>query len=168
MNDKEKLLKKTKLIFLAEFLIISVILFVVGFLRIFNVIDYSETRLLVYNIITLIGATYIYFDFFFNLLSKKRREKACFLDKGLSMIAATYLFIFDIMVLAKFLTNMEIVKYSVGAVILYAAATSLFLGIYHYFKPTKQTLEVVEEEYESRLLEIQEQESKDSKEDKQD
>ena len=132
MADKNKIIKRTKFIFLVEFLIISAVLYVIGFLRLFDVIPYSANRLLAYNIITLIGFAYIYFDFFFSLLKESRRVQTCFLDKALAMIAATYLAVFDILVLAKVTTNMVYIKYSTCAVILYAASMSLFLGIYHH------------------------------------
>lgn len=162
MIDKEVLFKKTKRIFLIEFIVISLVLFVIGFLRLFDVIPYSANRLLAYNIITLIGFAYIYFDFFFSLLKKRRRVKTCFLDKTISMIAATYLVIFDILVLAKINTDQTFIKYSVCAVILYAATTSMFLGIYHYFKPTQQVIDVVEEQYDALIKEEQEKQKSEN------
>ena len=161
MIDKEKLLKKTKLIFLVEFLVIAVVLYVVGFLRMFDVITFSANRLLAYNIITLIGFAYIYFDFFYSLLKKSKRAKTCFLDKALSMIVATYLVVFDILVLAKINTDMTFIKYSISAVLLYAASISLFMGIYHHFKPTQQVLDVVEEQYQAYLQAEQEEKAKE-------
>ena len=161
MIDKEKLLKKTKLIFLVEFLVIAVVLYVVGFLRMFDVITFSANRLLAYNIITLIGFAYIYFDFFYSLLKNSKRAKTCFLDKALSMIVATYLVVFDILVLAKINTDMTFIKYSISAVLLYAASISLFMGIYHHFKPTQQVLDVVEEQYQAYLQAEQEEKAKE-------
>ncbi len=161
MIDKEALLKKTKRIFLIEFLVIAVVLYVIGFLRLFDVIPYSANRLLAYNIITLVGFAYIYFDFFFSLLKKSRREKTCFLDKTLSMIAATYLVVFDILVLAKIVTDASFIKYSVCSVILYAASVSLFLGVYHHFKPTYQVLEAVDEQYDAMVKAEEEEKAKE-------
>lgn len=147
MVDKNKILKRTKMIFLVEFLLISAVLYLIGFLRMFDVIPYNANRLLAYNIITLVGFAYIYFDFFFSIFKKSRRAKTCFLDKILSFVVATYLVVFDILVLAKIITDMAYIKYSICAVILYAASMSLFLGIYHHFKPTRQVLDAVDEQY---------------------
>ena len=78
------------------------------------------------------------------------------------MIAATYLVIFDILVLAKINTDQTFIKYSVCAVILYAATTSMFLGIYHYFKPTQQVIDVVEEQYDALIKEEQEKQKSEN------
>ena len=157
MVDKEKLTKKTKLIFLVEFLILAAVLYVIGFLRMCDVIPYSANRLLAYNIITLVGFAYIYFDFFFSLFKKSRRAKTCFLDKTLSMIVATYLVVFDILVLSKTYTDPSFIKYSTSAVMIYAASISLFMGIYHHFKPTQQVLDAIEEQYNA-LVEAENEE----------
>ena len=160
MADKNKILKRTKLIFLVEFLVISAVLFVIGFLRLFGVIPFSANRLLAYNIITLIGGAYVYFDFFFSLLKKSRRAKTCFLDKILSLIIATYLLVFDILVLSKVVVDQDFIKYFVSAVLLYAACMSLFMGIYHHFKPTQQVLDAVEEQYQAYLQAEREEQEK--------
>ena len=166
MVDKNKILRKTKRTFLIEYLVIAVVLLVIAFLRMFDVIKYSANRLLAYNIITLLGFAYIYFDFFFSLFKKSRREKNCFLDKALSMIVATYLVVFDVLVLAKITTDMYFIKYSICAVLLYAAAMSLFLGIYHYFMPTHQILDLVDQQYEAYVEAEQEEKSKEDEEEK--
>lgn len=156
MNDKEKLLKKTKLIFFLEYIAIAVVLFVIGFLRLFDVIPYSDKRLLAYNIITLIGVAYVLFDTTWYIVSKKKRAKSDLIDKIFPLIAAIYLLVFDILVLAKINTELNFIKYSISAVLLYAGAVSLFLGIYHHFKPSKMLLEAVEEEYQQKLKEQEE------------
>ena len=161
MVDKEKLTKKYKLIFLVEYLLISAILLTIGLLKVFNVIEYNDKRLLVYNIITLIGVAYITFDLVWNLVSKKKRESLCIIDKVFPGIAALYLLVFDILVLGKFYTNLEFIKYSIGAVLIYAGSVSLGLGIYHHFKPSKQILEAIDEAYEEKLKEQEEDSKKD-------
>ncbi len=170
MIDKEKLLKKTKLIFTVEYLLIAAVVIVIGFLRMFDIMEYSEKRLLIYNIITLVGVAYLIFDLIFNTVKKERREKICWVDKILTGIAGLYLLVFDILVLSKVLTDLSAIKYSVASVLLYAGAVSTFLGIYHYKYPSKQVLEVVEEEYNQKLQELEEEKKKEeekaSKEDK--
>ena len=155
MVDKNAILKKTIRIFTIEYLLIAAVTLVIGLLRILDVMKYSERRLLIYNILTLVGVAYIIFDLVFNLIKEKRRKKICWVDKGFAIVAAIYLLTFDILVLGKFLTDLNVIKYMVGAVLLYASAMSLFLGIYHYKYPTAQILDVVEEEYKQKVEEEQ-------------
>ena len=132
---------------------IAVVLITIGFLRLFDVIPYNESRLLAYNIITLVGVAYIIFDLIFSLSSPKRRARFCLVDKIFPLIASIYLVVFDILVLAKINTDLSFIKYSIGLVLLYAGMVSLFLGIYHHFKPSKQLLDAIEEEYQEKLKE---------------
>ncbi len=164
MPDKEKLLKKYKFIFFLEYLAIFAILALVGFLRAFNIMEYSETRLLVYNIITLIGVAYIIFDLYWNLRPAKRKDFSL-VDKLPPLVIATFLLVFDILVLSKSVTNPNFIKYSVCGVLFTVAAYSLFLGFYHYKKPQKMLYEAVEEAYQEQLKEIEE-ENKKKEEDK--
>ena len=161
MLDKEKFFKKYTMIFFVEYLVVALVLLVVGFLKVFDIIKYNPNRLLAYNIITLIGVAYIFFDFFFNILSKTRRAKVSILDKVLPLIVAIYLLVFDILVLAKINQDLNFIKYSIGAVLLYAGSFALFSGIYHLFKPTIQIKEAIEEAYEEKLKELEEENSKD-------
>ena len=168
MNDKEKILKKTKLIFLIEYIVIALILGVVGFLRLFDVIPYNDKRLLAYNIITLIGVAYIIFETIWYIVSKKKRERSDLIDKILPIPLALFLLVFDILVLAKVLADINIIKYCIAGVLLYGTAFALFLGIYHHIKPSKMVLEAVEEEYLEKQKELAEQHAKEEKpEDKQ-
>ena len=168
MNDKEKILKKTKLIFLLEYIVIALILGVVGFLRLFDVIPYNDKRLLAYNIITLIGVAYIIFETIWYIVSKKKRERSDLIDKILPIPLALFLLVFDILVLAKVLVDINIIKYCISGVLLYGTAFALFLGIYHHIKPSKMVLESVEEEYLEKQKELAEQHAKEEKpEDKQ-
>ena len=164
MPDKEKLFKKYKLIFFLEYLAIFAILALIGFLRLFNVMKYSETRLLIYNIITLIGVAYIFFDLFWNLRPKKRKDFSL-IDKLPPLFIAIFLLVFDILVLSKIVTDPNFIKYSVVAVLFTAGTYSLCMGIYHYKHPQKMLMEAVEEAYQEALKE-EELEAKKAEENK--
>ena len=153
MLSKEQLLKKTKRIFLIEYIAIAALAFTLGFLKMFGIIGNNPTRLLVYNIVTTVGATYILFDLARCIFIKTKREKTCFIDKILTLIVGLYLLVFDILCYINRNIDLTYVKYSISSVLLYAGAISLFMGIYHYFKPNAQLLEVVDEEYEEMLEE---------------
>ena len=162
--DKEKLLKKTKVIFFVEYMVIAAILLTVGLLRIFDIIPYSERRLLIYNILTLIGAAWIFFDFTWFLVSKTKRAKNDLIDKIFPVPLAVFLVVFDILVLAKVIVDINFIKYCISGVLMYAAAMSIFLGVYHYQKPSKMLIAAVEEEYQKMLEEEAQEAAKDSSE----
>lgn len=153
MVSKEQLLKKTKRIFLIEYIAIGVVAFTLGFLKMFEIIGNNPTRLLVYNIVTTVGAAYIFFDLARCIFIKAKREKTCFIDKILTLIVGLYLLVFDILCYINRDIDLTYVKYSISSVLLYAGAISLFMGIYHHFNPNAQLLEVVDEEYEELLEE---------------
>ena len=164
MNDKEKLLKKTKLIFFVEYIAIAVVLIVIGLLRIFDIIPYNPQRLLAYNIITLVGVAYVFFDFTWFLVSKKKRAKSDLIDKIFPVPLAIFLLVFDIMVLAKQIEDINFIKYCIAGVLMYGAAIALFLGIYHFINPSKMLLAAVEEEYAEKLQEADEEKAKENSE----
>ena len=164
MVDKEKLYKKYQRIFLIEYIAIFAILVLVGFLRLFDIMAYSETRLLVYNIITLIGVAYIIFDLIWNLRPAKRKDFSP-VDKIPPLFLAAFLLTFDILVLSKTVTDPKFVKYSVVAVLFTAGIYSLCMGIYHYKHPQKMFVEAVEEAYQEALKE-EEEEAKKAEENK--
>lgn len=151
--DKEKLLKKTKAIFFIEYLAIAAILLTVGLLRLFDIIPYSERRLLIYNILTLIGAAWIFFDFTWFLVSKTKRAKNDLIDKIFPVPLAIFLVVFDILTLAKLIQDISFAKYCIVGVLMYATAMAIFLGVYHFQKPSKMLIAAVEEEYQKMLEE---------------
>jgi len=164
MVDKKKLEKKYQRIFFLEYIAIFAILVLVGFLRLFNVMKYSETRLLIYNIITLVGVAYIFFDLFWNLRPKKRKDFSL-IDKLPPLFIAIFLLVFDILVLSKIVTDPNFIKYSVVAILFTAGTYSLCMGIYHYKHPQKMLMEAVEEAYQEALKE-EELEAKKAEENK--
>ena len=161
MLDKEKFVKKYKLIFFLEYLLIGAVLLTVGLLKMLDVIKYDASRLLVYNIITLVGVAYIFFDFFFNVLSKTRRAKMSIVDKVIPMVLAIYLLVFDILTLSKINQDVTFIQFSIGGILLYAGSFAIFAGIYHWFKPSHQIAEAIEEAYQEKLKELEEEKSKD-------
>ena len=164
MDVKEKLINKTRKIFLIEYLAIAAILLVIGFLKLFNVIPYNEQRVLVYNIITLIGTAWIFFDLGWFIVSKKKRERNDLIDKIFPFIAAIFLLVFDILVLAKIRYDADFIKYSISSVLIYAGIVSLAMGIYRYFKPSKMIMLAIEEEYQNKIQALSEQKEENKEE----
>ena len=163
MADKEKILKKTRIIILVEYLIISAVIYTLGILKFLDIIKTNFNRLLAYNIITTVFALYLLFEFFWYLFSKKKRAKDDAIDRILPVPGACYMLVFAILCYIndyKGVIDYHLVKYSVGAIMLYMATGSLTLGIYHFIKPGRQMLEAVEEEYEKKLQEESEEKAK--------
>lgn len=148
MQNKKKMPieKKVKLIYSGELLLISVVFLVIGILKLTNVLGTNPTRLFIYNIITTVGFVYIVGDFIWTMISKKKRQKSCLIDKFLVLPVGLYLIVFDIICFVEGENiNTDFVKYSVGIVLLYLAVVYIFQGIYHYHKLTPQLLEAIEE-----------------------
>ena len=163
MVEKEKILKKTRIIFLVEYLVVSSVILTLGILKLTGVIDYNPKRLLAYNIITLIGGALVVADFLWAILSKKRRQKVSLMDKFIVLPVGLYLIMFNIFCLSPYPVSIAYTKYSIGTTLTTVGLTQLFIGIYHFFKPSKQILEAVDQEYEAKLKE-QEEESKKQEE----
>ena len=155
--EKKKLSPETKvkLIYCGELLIIALIVIVVGALKLSGVIATKPTRLLVYNIITTVGGTWLIFDLVWALVSKKRRPKVCLLDKFLALPVGLYLFVFNTICFIDkaqgLTTNDLLVRLSVGIVLLYIGLIYIFEAIYHYFYPVPQMLEAIEEAKKEEL-----------------
>lgn len=171
---------KLKLIYSGEIIVIALIAIVIGILKISGFIPTKPTRLLIYNIISLLGACYLLFDFIWILVSKKHRQKSCLLDKIMVLPFIGYIFAFDIMCFIDkaigATTDDNFVKYSIGAILISLGAIYIFQGIYHYFKPTPQVIELIEESQKQLLEEenseieeennpVSEEENIDNKED---
>ena len=149
MKQKMDVEKKVKLIYSGELILISLILLVIGVLKLIGIIETKPTRLLIYNIITILGAVWFVIDLIWTIKSPKRRKMSSLLDKILVMPASAYLLFFDIWCIIHRIQNVEVndllVKISVGSVLLYVGVLYIFLGIYHYKYPLPSLVEAIEE-----------------------
>ena len=162
MADKEKILKKIKTFTLIEYVVIAAVIYTLGILKFLDIIKTNFNRLLAYNIVTTVFAIYLFVEFIWFLLSKKKREKDDAIDRILPIPGAAYMLIFAVICYindAKGVIDYPFVKYSVASIMLFMGTGSLTLGIYHYLKPGKLILEAVDEEYEKKLAEEAEKSS---------
>ena len=174
--QKKKMSEETKikLIYSGELIIIAIVAIVIGALKLAGVMQTRPTRLLVYNIISIIGSAWLFFDLIWALASSRRRKRVCLSDKFMILPVAIYLFIFDIICFidkAKDLTTDDVlVRISVGAVLIYIGVIYIYQGLYHYWKPVPQVIEAIEESIkvseeksiEASDSEINKQESEDN------
>ena len=147
-------LTKAKLIYSGELIIIAIIFLVVAILKFTGVIPYNATRHLVLNWITVFGGTWVIVDFFWGLLSKKRRPKISLLDKALHLPAGIYLVTFDLFCIITRPENPMIYRFGFPIAISYLCLCYIFEGIYHFYHPIPGILDAV--------VEVDEEEPKDA------
>ena len=164
-EEKKKLdaLTKIKIVFTIEYLVIAFVVITIGVLKLTNVMASRQPRLLIYNIITVLGSLFILYSSIRMLVDKKYRQKVEVLDKLLLLPLPLYLIPFDIYCFLHYGTfNTDYIKYSISSVLLYIGVVYIFLGIYHFFKPSKEILEALKEEEEKELLEKTEDKKEDN------
>lgn len=137
--------KKTKLIYSGELIAIAVIALVIGLLKLLSVIPTNSGLHLAFHIITLVGSTWVFTDFFWTLFDKKRRARNSLMDKIMALPLAIYMVSFDIagLVVARTESYYQI---GVPMALFYLACIYIFQGIYHYYHPIPLILEAIEEE----------------------
>ena len=137
---------------------------VLGILKLTGVLSSNNfVKSAIFNIVTLLGATWIITDFIWGTFSKRRRGRICYLDKMLHLPLGIYLITFDILSLINWnkdtyfgILQNDWFKYGVSLALLYIAVDYTFEGIYHHFKPTPDMLrlkEEMEKEEAEKLLE---------------
>ena len=146
MKKKMDALTKAKLFYSGELLLFAIVFLVIGILKITGVIKYNEIRSTIFNWITIFGGTWIIIDFFWALLSKKRRPKIALIDKIIHLPAGLYLVSFDLYCFISQTKDENVYKYGVAAVIFYLCLCYLFESIFHFFYPIPGLLDVVQEE----------------------
>ena len=145
-KEKMSVEKKTKLIYSGELIIIAVIFAVVATLQIIGVLGKNEVMQKVFNWITIFGGAWLIVDFFWTLLSKKRRAKNCLLDKILVLPLAIFFITFDVMCFAQLsFVNTRFRQIMLGSAFYYVFVVYLFEGIYHYYKPIPMIIQAIEE-----------------------
>lgn len=137
--------KKNKLIYSGELIIIAIVFLVIGILELLKIIKLSDNFQLIFKILTLIGASWVFTDFFWTIFSKKRKARNSLLDKIMMLPLAIYLVVFDIIgfAIAK---PYDYYQIGVPLAFFYIACAYIFQGIYHYYNPIPLILEAIEEE----------------------
>lgn len=151
-TEKEKLLKKVKLVYSLELAIFFAIFAVLGTLFLTQVISVADWKRIAFSYVTLIGGTWLIIDFIWMLASKKRRAKNSFFDKIIVLPAAITVICFDIYAFANGLVHIPegvetspLFRYFIGIDILYLAFCYLAQIIYHWFRPLPSLIIAVED-----------------------
>lgn len=144
-KQKMPIEKKLKLIYCGELGLFAVVFAVLGFLFVFGVITPADWKRYVFTYLTLAGGVWLITDFVWALLSKKRRQKVSLLDKALVLPVAPILITFDIYAITQGCNESLPYRYFIGFDLLYLALVYAFQAIYHYYKPTRQMLDIIKE-----------------------
>lgn len=143
-------IKKAKLMFSGELLIFAVIFAVLGSLILSHVWVLGGNFRMIFIFVTIAGCAWFFVDFFWTLLSKKRRTKNSLLDKVLPLPATGTILVTDIISLSYGLDNLDATKelhqMAVGAVFAYFAFMYIVMAVYHYYHPIPMLLEEFEKE----------------------
>ena len=153
-------IKKAKLFYSGELIVIATIAIVLGILVYLRILLTKEHSPLVYTILTMVGGAWIIADFVWASFSKKRRLRISYLDKCLNLPLAIGLYIFDIYSLV---TGLSIEVYQakyISVFFFYIAANYIFQGIYHYFYPIPGLIDAVMEDDKKETTEVSNQEEK--------
>ena len=167
---KEKLdeITKAKLIYSGILVIFAIAFIVIATLQVVGVMNMSEGFLNVFKFLSLVGVAYFVFDIVTTFTNKKKREKACLVDKFSTIIIPPYILVFDILLLANNEFAWNNYKYFTVPFIYYLGAVYLFQGIYHWFFPPKELFEDIEEKKDDDKVvdtqepQIEETDKKDS------
>lgn len=159
---------KAKLIYSGELAIFAVVFLVFAILKFTGVMGVNETRLRIFNWITLFGGSWIIADFVWAIFDKKRQKRIALIDKCIHLPAGLYLMTFDLYCLiAKPAIDSPICKFGVPIVLAYLCLCYTFEAIYHFKYPVPGIIDVVEQEKtlsEQAVLEENQQQDSSSEE----
>lgn len=164
MKKKMDILTKAKLVYSVELGIFAIVFIVLAILKATGVMDTNETRLRVFNWITIFGGTWIVVDFFWAIFDKNRQKRIALIDKFIHLPGGIYLIAFDLYCLiAKPAIDGPICKYGVPIVFIYLGLCYAFEAIYHFYRPVPSLLTALEED-ENKVVSEQDAVIVDNKE----
>lgn len=146
MKKKMDFETKAKLIYSGELLIFAIVFFVIGILKITNVIPFNTTRATIFNWITIFGGTWMVVDLLWAIFDKKRQKRIAIIDKIIHVPAGIYLISFDLYCLITKPEGSEIYQYGIASVLLYLGLCYTFEAIFHYKYPVPGIIDAVEQE----------------------
>ncbi len=147
MKKKMDAVTKAKLIYLIELLVIAIAFLVIGILELLAILKINTVILTIFNWLTLFGGLWLIIDFVWIMVSKKRRLKASILDKSLLLPLGIYLITFDLICLIGNIDKVsqyDVYRFGVSAVLLYVFIIYTFEAIYHWFKPIPGFIEDIQ------------------------
>lgn len=153
-KEKMSAVKKFKLIYSGELILFAIIFLTLATLEVLNIIGKREIMMIIFNWLTIFGATWMIADFIWLMASKRRQKKNSIIDKALLLPIAIYLITFDIICFSNQpFVDMNFRRLMMGIAFYYFGADYLFQAIYHWYKPVPGMLESIEEEEKKEAIE---------------
>lgn len=152
---------KVKLIYSGELLIFALVFAAIAVLKILKVIPHNPTRTTVFNYITLAGCAWGLTDFIWTMVSKKKRAKACLLDKFTLLPLILFMITYDLISLIAKPENENFYVYMLSGALFYVAVIYIFQGIYHYFRPLESLMEELEKDKAEEAKKLAEAQKED-------
>ncbi|MDO5330705.1 MAG: hypothetical protein Q4F15_04705 [Bacillota bacterium] len=153
MKKKMDPIKKIKLIYSGELLVFAAVFLVLGILIVTGVISVADWKRIAFTYVTLVGCSYLIFDFIWCLKSEKHRKKSAMIDKLMILPVALFVLVFDICMLCLGYVHIPegaeaspLFGYVIGGDLIYLGLVYIFQAIYHYYHPVPLMLEAIEEE----------------------
>lgn len=166
MAEKKKMdtLTKAKLVYSGELMLFFAVFSVIGILILTGVIAVKEWKRIAFSYVALIGGAWLIADFFWTLLSKKRRARKPLIDKILVLPAGLTVVAFDIYAFAAGLvhadTTSPLFAYFIGGDLCYLSLVYCFESIYHWKHPLPEIVEAAKEDDEKEENPKEQQEEK--------
>ena len=133
--------KKVKLLFLIEYLLIAALFIVLGTLFLAEVIKVAEWKRYAFTYVTLFGGAWIIIDFFWCMFSTSRRTKISMIDKWLLLPVGVALLSFDIYAIINGCAEALPYRWVIGIDLVYLGVVYVFQAIYHWYRPIPALLE---------------------------
>ena len=149
MKKKMDFATKAKLIYSGEILIFGILFLTLAILKATNVMKYNETRITIFNWITLFGGSWILADLFWGLFDKKRQKRIALLDKFIHAPIGIYLITFDLICLIKKPADPMFYQYGVAIVFTYMGLCYVFESIYHFKYPVPGIIDIQDDNKEN-------------------
>lgn len=168
MNPElEKAIKKYNKIYVIELFVISAVIITLATLKLVGVIGSTIRFRHIFNIVTTVGAAWIFTDFIWMLFSKKRQSKNSWFDKISLLPFAIAIVVID--VIGYVCWNAETISFFtlyISICFYYFALVYIAQGIYHIYKPSPAMTQAAIEEFNQKQKELASKQVEEKKEDK--
>lgn len=162
MNPQiEKSIKKFNKIYVIELFAIAAVIIALATLKLIGIIGKSQNFRHIFNIITLIAATWMIIDLVWLIKSKRRQRRNSWFDKITVIPFAIFLIVFDIICLIHWQDeNLSYFSLTVAIAFYYVSAVYIAQGIYHIRHPHPSIVEAAMDEYKEQQKIQKESENK--------
>lgn len=151
MEKKMDDLKKAKLIYSGELILIAIVALIIGILELTNIIKVGHWFIVVFTWVTILLAPAMLIDNIYVLAKPERREKANVFDRCTLIPIYIYLIIIDFITLMNALMMPQAYhQITIGILILSVACIYILQGCYHWYHPLPALIKAIEEDQKAK------------------